>query len=181
MDLEVKQLARGRFVCPHCTQMTTYLHKRVSRGSALLAEHVECLECFCTFVPGVLEDDSGVAPLHLQAALRTMALMMIADGVIAPSEVERIAIAYQRVGGAKLTEDQIRAAGASAGRVDLQDFLRSMAGQLNDQGKLAVVRSAFTVAAADGVFQDEEKALMRSLAEALSVENPIEAPGARPS
>ena len=92
------------------------------------------------------------------------------------AEVSHIIAAYQTVGGEPISEAEVRAAGADPQTPDLDAHLSRMAGQLNEQGKLAVVRSAFRVAAADGEFQEEERALMAKLATALSVDNPFEAP-----
>ena len=51
----------------------------------------------------------------------------------------------------------------------MEEYLGSVVGSLNDQGKELVVKAAFMVAAADGEFQDEEQELMKRIGKSLQM------------
>jgi len=175
----------GTFDCPACQKETHYRLVRVWRsvkvGSWSLLpyrkadEYVECRVCFSTYRPDVLLPESkwwGVKPVHLWASRRVMVLMMMADGVMDESEIRTIRKVYSEIGGEQLPASAIRteAEHAKADARDLRAFLHAMAPRLNERGKLAVINSAYQVAAADGQFQQEELDLMRELVDVLDME-----------
>lgn len=164
----------GKFVCPACALEQDYHRVTVWRGDDEVGGYVECQECFTTWPHQVLDPrtERRDEPLHLEACLEAMLRMMVVDGDIADSEVERIARAYAHVGGSSLEADEIRrrASGVDEGD-DVRDFSRRIAPSLNEHGKMAVLRSAWEVATADGVIHDEERRLMRTLVDALDMES----------
>lgn len=173
---------RGTFFCPFCKADTPYRYITVRRTIRLAglnlvplrraAEYVECRNCNGTFIPEVLEPDARtwhLKPIQLQAALRVMLLMMLADGVMEDSEVQRISEVYALLGGDPLPTTAVRTQAEHA-RVDprgIEEYLATTALQLNEPGKLTVIKGAFEVAAADGEFQSEERELMRRLVRVL--------------
>jgi len=175
----------GSFKCPKCEKKSYYRLVRVMRavkvGSWSLLpyrradEYVECRTCFSTYRPDVLLPESkwwGVKPVHLWASRRVMVLMMLADGVMEESEIRTIRKVYNEIGGGQLPASAIRteAEHAKADARDVRAFLHAMAPRLNERGKLAVIHSAYQVAAADGQFQQEEQALMRELVDVLDMD-----------
>lgn len=169
---------RGTFFCPHCEAETVYRFVTVRRSVRLAgldllplrraAEYIECQKCRGTFITDVLRPESrtwNLKPLQLQAALRVMLLMMLADGVIDDAEVRTVAQVYEGLGGGPLASSAVltQAEHARADRRDIDEYLETTALTLNEEGKLTVIRGAYEVAAADGVFQAEERDLMRRI------------------
>ncbi len=114
-------------------------------------------------------------PNHLAACLGTMVRMMLADEKVLDAEVARIIELYPQVGGGRLSEADVRSEieVARADPRELTAVLSEMAGRLNPQGKLAVIRVAFAVATADGHLDVRERALLGDLARALGVDDPL--------
>lgn len=174
--------ASGTFSCPYCQIETAYRHVTVRRSVRLAgidllplrraAEYIECQKCHGTFITDVLLPEArswNLRPLQLQAALRVMLLMMLADGVIDDLEVQTVARVFQQIGGGPLPESAVRthAEHARVDHRDIDEYLQTTALTLNEEGKLTVIRGAYEVAAADGEFQLEERALMRRIVAAL--------------
>ncbi len=181
--LHSTSVRRGTFPCPYCKTQTAYRLISVHRTVRVVGfdvlpvrkagEYVECLGCDGTFIPEVLEPDARVwnlRPLYLQAVLRVMALMMIADGVSDEKEIDRIIEVYQHLGGERLHRSAVisQAEHARADRRDVETYLSEIAVRLNEVGKLKVFQGAYEVAAADGSFQEEERVLLTRIARALS-------------
>ena len=140
----------------------------------MLGEYVECDDCRVTYKLSVLDFDPRAANAafeaeYVRAMKRVMVLMMMVDGDIDDEEIRVIRDLYVELGGAPLTEAQVRAeiGAASSDGLGVGDFLGGMAGTLNDNGKEMVVKAAFAVAAADGVFAEEEMALLGEISQAL--------------
>jgi tellurite resistance protein len=96
---------------------------------------------------------------------------MLADGHIDEEEVQTVCAVYRQITGDDVSAEVIRAKAAiaqSQGR-DLQAALRDLAIYLTDQAKVAVLQAAVAVAAADGHFEDEEKALVSGISDALGL------------
>lgn len=174
----ISKTGRGTFFCPQCQSETVYRQVTVRRAVRVAgidlvplrraAEYIECQRCRGTFIPEVLLPEAqswNLKPLQLQAALRVMLLMMLADGVIADSEVRTVAEVYQSLGGEFLPSSAVltQAEHARADRRDIDEYLETTALTLNEEGKLTVIRGAYEVAAADGEFQAEERQLMRRI------------------
>ncbi len=177
---------RGQFHCPDCGQ-SPYRHQKVRRFFTLyfiplipldtLGEYVECGQCNGTYKPGVLSYNpaAGRAEFEAQfhiAVRRTMVLMCLADGVVDPEEVAMIQRVYGQLVGREISAEEVHTeiAAAQADPRPVAQFLAgSMAGMLNDGGKQLVLKAAFMVAAADGDFADEEKALLADIGKALQM------------
>lgn len=179
--LVARAVSHGAFTCPACEKVGAYALVRVTRDDAEVGAYVECTECFCTFPRSVLwrADDEPVRPNHLEACLRTMVLMMVADDKVVDEEIERITTIYPHVGGRDLTAEDVMAEVARIQEDDqgLEPFLQRMAVRLNEQGKLAVIRGAYEVATADGFLHEAERELLADLARALHVANPLDKSG----
>lgn len=176
----------GRFFCPQCQHETDYKHKRVRKFFTLYfipliplnleGEYIECTECDGTFKLGVLDMDPQADMAEFQAEFhhavkRVMVEMMLADGTVEEQELDVIRNIYQQLVGSELSDEDVRKeiveAETRAG--DVTESLKELSAHLNDQGKELVVRAAFMVAAADNEFQDEEKALIGSIGQALQM------------
>jgi tellurite resistance protein len=140
----------------------------------LLGEYVECQSCEATYQPEVLEYDPGAAEAQIEAEVhggirRIMVDMMMADGVADPEEIKTIRAIYEDLSGKPISEVAVLSEVDKAGARTAVETAAALVGVLNDSGKELVVRAAFQVAASDGVFQAEEKALLESLAKALEM------------
>jgi len=173
-----QRLESATWDCPVCDRMGESTLVRVMRDGAEIGRYVECGECFRTF-PAAAWDQPGVyfKPNHLDACLRTMLLMTVADGRVVDDELDKLAQIYTHVGGPTLSREALQAviagtAPSAAGA--LAAIVAGLAGGLNEQGKLAVIRGAYEVATADGHLHEEERALLVTLADALGVPNPLD-------
>lgn len=166
---------RGTFHCPVCARPAPFELVVVRSGVQIAgmpllswgraAEYVECKACRCTYLSDILRPEAagwGLRPLHLETALRVMVLMVVADGAIQGSEIEMVRAVYREIGGEELRPSAIltQVEHAKADGRDVSQFLESEGLLLNDTGKLAVVRSAWRVANADGEFHGAERALL---------------------
>jgi tellurite resistance protein len=175
---------RGDFFCPSCSDGRDYAQKRVRRFFTLyfiplvplnvLGEYVECDDCKGTYQLSVLDYDPNAANAAFEAEYargmkRVMVLMMMVDGDIDDDEISAVRDLYGRVCGGQLSEADVRAEidAATADGRGVSDFIGSMAGTLNDNGKELVIKAAYAVAAADGVFADEEMELLAEIGQAL--------------
>lgn len=171
-------LARGTWDCPACDRLGASTLVEVTRGGAPIGRYVECGECFRTF-PAEAWDRPGeyFKPNHLDACLRTMLLMTLADGRVVEDEIGKIAEIYPHVGGPPLAREDLLAEIAGAGQADpavLEATVAALAGGLNEQGKLAVIRGAYEIATADGDLHQRERELLATLALALGVPDPLD-------
>ncbi len=179
-------VGEGHFFCPQCDDDKTYRMRRVRRFFTLyfipliplgeLGRYVECDMCSGTYDSAVLEFDPRRQLRDFKSTVdlamrRIMVLMMMADGDIDDSEVEAIVMLSEKLPGDPLTEEDVRTEIASAesdGR-SAADYAKTVAGVLNDGGKEMVLRAALVVAAADGNFDPEEKALLLEIAAGLEM------------
>jgi tellurite resistance protein len=102
---------------------------------------------------------------------RVMVQMMLADGEVDEGEVQTIREIYGELTNSELSDADVRSEISLVER-EQQDVATSMAqfaGYLNDSGKEIVIRAAFLVAAADGEFHDDEKALLAEIGQALGM------------
>lgn len=174
----------GSFHCPTCGPQS-YTHHRVRRFFTLyfipvipldvVGEYVECDVCSSTYHPDVVnyqpERDPHFEAEFQKAVKRTMVMMCLADGVVDDSEIETIKQVYGRIADREISDeevsDEIVKAMQEGGTV--RDYLGRVVAQLNDKGKELVVKAAFFVAAADGEFAEEEKALLGEIGSALEL------------
>jgi tellurite resistance protein len=180
----VKQ--KGVFHCPHCATQVNYVWKQVRRwthiyyiplaAGELLGEYVECQACMNTYKPTVLDYDPAAAARQFQAAYstgmkRVMVRMALADGEIDAAEVQLLRGVYLNVTGKPLEDAELDAevASARAGPVDVAASVGELAGMLNDQGKAAVFKAAYLVAAANGRIERSEADQLYRLSAALGL------------
>ena len=179
-------VASGDFYCPQCRSKLPYKHKRVRRFFTLYfipvipldvqGEYIECQQCQVTFRLEVLDFDpqAGAAEFEAEfhrAVKRVMVQMMLADGAVDDEEVNAIRRIYGQLTNNEISDEDVR---SEIGQVErerqtLASSLAQCAGHLNDDGKAMVVKAAFLVAAADGVIQDEEKALLSTVGQSLGM------------
>jgi len=176
----------GRFHCPRCKSEQGYHQKRVRRFFTLyfipvipldlLAEYIDCDACRSTWDNEVLAynpaaENKAFEAEFERAVKRVMVMMMLADGNVESSEVERIREVFEQIASVKLTEADVHAEAdkVRAEKVSLDQFLKSVAARLNDNGKEMVVKAAMLVAASDGNLADEELQLLADIARALGM------------
>ena len=179
-------IGNGSFYCPECRSTREYAKKRVRRFFTLyfiplipldtLGEYIECEVCKNTFRESVLDYSPEAAEVRFEAEFhkcirRVMVLMILADGKIGDSEIQSIQQVYSRVSSSQISESDVRKEVAMAYQenLPLTDYLKKVSPYMNDNGKELVLKSAFFVAAADGVFQEEEKKLLTEIAQALQM------------
>ncbi len=180
----------GDFYCPQCQSSLPYRHRRVRRFFTLYfipliplnlhGEYIECQQCRGTYRLDVLNSaapaqaGAGAAQVEAefhQAVKRVMVQMMLADGEIDEEEINVIRRLYAQLTKRSISDEDIQ---LEIGRVkregqDVAASLQQCAGYLNDGGKEMVVKAAFLVAAADGQFQEEEKAMLVAIGQALNM------------
>lgn len=179
----------GNFHCPVCRSSQPYKHKRVRRFFTLyfipiipldlLGEYVECHDCQGTYNLEVLDweaDDNDMdeeefeAEFH-RAIKRVMVLMMLADGVVDDEEVRVIQKIFGQLTSRKMSVSEVQAEidrVENAGH-DVESALAGCASGLNANGKAMVIKAAYLVAAADGEFHEDEKAMIRSIGRTLEM------------
>jgi len=142
----------------------------------MLGEYIECGGCRGTYKPAVLaydpsKDQARDEAEFLSAMRRVMVMMMLADGVIDENEIKTIQEVFGKIAKRDIQRPEIEKeiAAAKAGGPSVEEYCKKMSGFLNDAGKEMVVRAAFLVAAADGKFEEEEKALLSRMAKALEL------------
>ncbi len=177
---------KGEFHCPGCRDQQPFRHRNVRRWFHLywipiipldkVGEYVECRYCKATWQPDVLSHDFAAEDKDFDAEYqlairRVMVMMMMADGVIEAEEMDTIRTVYEKLSGKKVSDEElldevelVRTEGKT-----VSDYVRHLVGKLNPEGRELVLKAAFFVAAADGVFQDEEKVMMRQLAKTLQI------------
>jgi tellurite resistance protein len=171
----------GNFNCPMCAAPKPFEQKRVRRFFTLyfiplfptstLGEYVECTGCQGTFEPAVLNYDPSVASqqteaIFMVAVKQMMIAICLADGVVDDGEVAQIQTIYERLTGARVSEQDLReeiAEIASRG-APLFDLIDHLIGQLNDHGRETAISSAYLIAAADGNVEESEMALLQEIA-----------------
>ena len=176
----------GNFYCPRCQGQADYRHRRVRRFFTLYfiplipldraGEYIECDKCAGTYAMEVLDLDPTAGAIEFEAEFQravkqVMVDMMLADGSVDDQEIEVIRDVYGKLAGREISDDAIRAEileAESSGR-DVSETIAQLAGHLNSNGKEMVIKAAFLVAAADGVFEEEEKRLIETIAEALDM------------
>lgn len=178
--------AEGRFHCPRCSSEQGYHQKRVRRFFTLyfipvipldlVGEYVDCDTCRSTWDLKVLEYNPAAEKKAFEAEFeravkRVMVMMMLADGNVESSEVDRIREVYEQLANVKLTEADVHAEAdkARAEKQSLDQFLQSVAARLNDNGKELVIKAAMLVAASDGNLAEAELKLLAEIARALGM------------
>ena len=182
---KTKTLSHGEFLCPYCDRMT-YQHKEVKTYFHLYfipliplssqGQYVECDGCAATFDTQILQIESELAAQEFEAKFavairRVMALITAADGVVDDAEIATMGAIYWDMVGAEITEDELREEVDWVQRENytIQEYMEPIAGELNMQGKEAVLHAALAVATSDGEFDDSEHDMILDAARALDV------------
>ncbi len=173
----------GKFYCPECRSTTGYEMKKKTNYLVFfwlpvfsldtIGKYVECVECRNSFRENVLESSPETARAEFHPTMRRiMILMLLADGDIDDIEIEMIKGVYAKVSGYALTDEEIREEIdlAAQEKMKVNEYLKKVTPYLNKTGKARVLKSAYYVASADGVFHDGEQALMEEISEALGME-----------
>lgn len=111
-----------------------------------------------------------------EAISRVMIAMMLSDGDIAETEKKVVYQIFAHLSGEELSDEQFdrEKANVESASFDLSEYLTNISDELNDDGKEKVMRGAFMVAAADGVFHDEERASLEKMGRSLGIpEEPL--------
>lgn len=180
-----KLLDKGEFDCPQC-QQTTLFEKRRARSWFHLywiplipmktyPNYVECKSCKATFVEGVL-DQTNANSEQIRAefetgALKILARMAWADGVIEQSEVDAIYDIVNKIAARDFTPDDVVKA-INEAENSLEDALAvaTRVGQLlNDQGREVILQAVYQIAAADGDFAQEEQEMLLEIGAGLGL------------
>lgn len=178
-----KTIGEGRFYCPECRCTTAYLLKQKKmyfaffklplRSLRELFKYVECQGCKNHFMESVVETHPERSREEFHPLMkRIMVLMMVTSGRIDDAEIEAIKEIYEKVSGLNITREEILEDVKTAvqDKSSVSEYLKRVTPYLNMAGKEQLFKSAYYVAAADGVFQDEEKLLLKEISEALDME-----------
>lgn len=181
-----KAVDQGDFYCPDCAGRANYALQEVKRWFTFffipviplnrLGQYVECGACKGTYNERILAMDPEKARAEFEAAFsvaakRVMFKMALADGEIDQSEIDQITQAFSNIAKREIDAGDI-AVELEAARSDtssVADYLRSVAGGLNDTGKELVMRAAISVAKADGHMDDREVTELHALVPALDL------------
>lgn len=177
---------KGDFHCPTCQDKQPYKFKRVRRFFTLyfipviplnkVGEYVECGKCRDTYNTAVLEFNPEKIQARMEAEYQlaikeVMLRIMMADGVIDNSEIEMMQSIYERIVGSPISPESIRSEIEKVKQSDrdINSYLESLQGCLNDEGKETVLAAALFVAFSDGVFQQEEQKLVMQIGKSLGM------------
>jgi uncharacterized tellurite resistance protein B-like protein len=166
-------LEKGEFNCPGCRSIEGFELKRVRDYFVLffmpfipmnvLDEFVQCQACQAPFNPNVLDYEPAKINRRFDAYFhsvikRVMIHVLLADGVVAPSEIQTLRSVYQSITGQALEEtglvEEINRCKDRKG--DLGGDLRNIRGYLNAYRKELIIKAAYMVAHADFEIQDDE-------------------------
>ncbi len=178
-------VATGEFFCPGCDGRRPYKHIAVRRYLSVLVplikledmgEYIECQDCKRTWNPEVLSYDPLATAREYAAEFelavrRVMVLIMMADGEIHRKEVKTIRRIHKQITQTELSPealgDEVTAA-QNDGR-GITEYLASIVGRLNDDGRELVLKASILVAMADGELSAEEEALLKDVARCLEL------------
>ena len=177
---------QGQFHCPQCERQTDYKHKSARRFFTLyfiplipldkLGEYVECRSCRGTFITKVLEYQQNSSSDQFlseyeKAIKHSVVLMMLADGEIDQREKEVVLQVVNKFSHNDITMTELDQYIDQVQRQpeDIGTYLKKVAPRLNGHGKEIVVKSALSVAAADGHIDQSEIALLEEIAKALDM------------
>jgi uncharacterized tellurite resistance protein B-like protein len=181
----------GDFFCPNCGSERPYKRRKVRRFFTLyfvplipldlLGEYIECLTCKNTYNDKVLElaadveaDRKAFESEYERAVRKSMAIMVLADGVVDESEIDAMTSIYNSLTGKDASREDMALEIETTKNEDLaiEDYLESINGQVNANGKELVVRALISIAYADGDFDEEEqKTLIKALSALDITEN----------
>lgn len=178
----------GYFNCPQCEDSTGFKHKKVTKfftlyfipliplGSA--GEYVECGRCKGTFIPRVLEMESSnqeqkdeFMAIYEKAVKHSMVLIMLADGVIDDNEKTTVLAIINKFSHNDLSQYQLEnyIKQVQKEKEDVTTYLKKIGPSLNEHGKEVIIKSALSVAAADGHIDQSELDLIAQMGKAMEM------------
>lgn len=177
-------VARGSFGCPRCGESRPFVTQKVRRYLAVLdtplvpmatlGSFIECLQCRGTFRSEVLDFDRERAQEHFLSEFqnivrRLMAMMMLSDGRVTPEERQMARDLYLRLTGLPLSDREVETELSAAEREgrSVFEYLGETGGLLNENGRELVLKAAFLISSADGVFHEKELEFLRAVGRAL--------------
>lgn len=175
----------GNFVCPQCNAKKPYRHRKITKFFTLYfipiiplgkrGEYVECRECNGTYVPRILEslstDKEDNKALYEKAIVHSMILVMLADGEIDEREKKVVLNVINTYCRNKITSRQLDEfiTIVQNENENVSKYLKKATGFLNEQGKEILIKSALSVAAADGHVDDSELKIISKMAKSLEM------------
>jgi len=176
--------ASGDFLCPSCGGEQPYKRKKVRRFFTLyfiplipldlLGEYIECANCKNTYNDNVLElaasaeaEREAFESEYERAIRKSMAIMVLADGVIDESEVDAMTDIFNSITGKEASREEMLSEIEATKKegLSIERYLESINGLVNSDGKELVVKALISIAYADGEFDETEQ---KTLFEALS-------------
>ena len=117
------------------------------------------------------DEGRQIQAMFMIAMKQVMIGMLLADGVIDDSEVKELQDIFEDLGGVEVTEEDLREEIAIVQRdgASCLEMMAQAAPHLNDSGKEKVIRAAYRIAMADGVFDDSESEFLSDLSAAMDI------------
>ena len=180
--VRLKTIATGTFFCPRCGADRGYLLQQARRWFTLffvplfpvskpIGDQVECTTCHTNFRPEVLDaPTSEEFSENLRGAMRVASIAMLKASDPHHAAARHAAIAAARETGLEHYEDAWLTNDLDA--IDtstLDNYVRSLATGLNDQGKETFVAKVARVGIADGPLTPPETELLDTIGAALGL------------
>lgn len=178
----------GDFYCPSCDSDHPYKRRKVRRFFTLyfiplipldlLGEYIECQRCKNTYNDSVFSireqaeaEREAFQSEYERAIKKSMAIMVLADGVVDDAEVEVMTNIYSSITGKETTEEEMRSEIEAAKNegLSIESYLEQINGLVNESGKELVVRALINIAYADGDFDEEEQATLIKALSAMDI------------
>jgi len=105
------------------------------------------------------------------AMKQVMIGMLLADGVIDDSEVKELQNIFEDLAGVEVTEQDLREEIEIVERegASCLEMIAATTPHLNDSGKEKVIRAAYRIAMADGVFDETESEFLSELSATMDL------------
>ncbi|QGJ70439.1 Hypothetical protein PBC10988_21360 [Planctomycetales bacterium 10988] len=177
---------RGNFYCPQCEAQNPFKRQEIRSWFTLYfipviplhtkGEYVECNRCRGTFHVKVLslnpeKQNEEFAAEYQHAMVAVMTAMLLADGNVDDSEIDRACEIYERVSGNQASRqdmlDYVNRTQQSG--EDILPKVQQFATTLNEHGKEMIVKAAYMIAAADGTIDPSEQRFLGQLGGALGL------------
>lgn len=178
-ETERTTLSVGDFLCPTCGP-APYTRQRVRRYVRLTSvpliplspEHeiLRCDRCRTEYDPGLLDGpmDADMPSLR-ELAVRLMAAMVVADGIVAEEEITALVAASALLPDGALTREEVLVA-VRAAEDDPLIVVSGSADALEQADRELLFLVAMSIAMADGELADEELLLLTSIGDALGLD-----------
>jgi uncharacterized tellurite resistance protein B-like protein len=179
-------MSEGKFNCPQCETQRDYRLRKVTQFFTLYfipliplgkkGEFVECRGCKGTFIPNVLKYQKNSASdkflsEYEKAIKHCMVMIMLADGVIDPSELAIVLKIINKFSHNDMTLPELEAYTATVEKnpEDVGTYLKRITPSLNEHGKEVIIKCGIAVAASDGHVDDTEIAMIQQMADAMEM------------